>query len=79
MKTAGILLVGILALCAQLQLATVAAGGTGECSGGIGRLRPAGSRGAAGLAQDRGPTWDEQVRLITSAQSQAHPRLQGTP
>lgn len=43
MKTAGILLVGILALCAQLQLATVAAGGTGECLGGIGRLRRAGS------------------------------------
>lgn len=55
MKTAGILLMGILALCTQLQPAAVAAGGTGECSGhcraGLGR----GSRvGRAGKTDHTG-------------------------
>lgn len=33
MKITGILLIGIMALCAQLQAAAVAPGGTGECLG----------------------------------------------
>lgn len=79
MKTTSILLVGILALCAQLQPATAAAGGKGECWGGTGRPRPAGSQGVAGLARAGGPALDEQVRPITPAQSQVLPWLQGTP
>lgn len=50
MKTAGILLMGILALCAQLQPAIAAARGTGECLRGMGRLHPTGFWDAAGLA-----------------------------
>lgn len=40
MKTAGILLVGILTLCAQLQPAAAAAGGMGECWGARGGCVP---------------------------------------
>lgn len=39
MKTTGILLVGILALCAQMQMANAAPRGTGECLGIMGRPR----------------------------------------
>lgn len=79
MRTVGILLVGVLALCAQLQLATTAPSAKGECSGDVGRPHPAGSQGAVGLAPAGGPVWGKWVRPVTPARSQDLPWCWGTP